>query len=324
MILAGDIGGTKSLLALFAPGGSPREARNEESLPSAKYPGLAAVVEDYRRKHSEALTLACLGVPGPVVEDRCETPNLPWVVDARELRRATGAEVVLLNDLEATGYGIAALQPEEFLTLHDGQPRAGNAALIAPGTGLGEAILFWDGRQHRPSASEGGHASFAPQNALEISFLKRLLQEFDHVSFDRVVTGGGLKRIYDFLKETAYAGEPEWLAEEVARADDPAAVISRVGMEGRAELCVKALDLWVSAFGAEAGNLALKALAVAGVYLGGGIAPKILPKLKDGTFLTAFQHKGRLSGVVGHMPVRVILNPKTALYGAARFALEIG
>ena len=322
MILAGDIGGTKSLLALFAPGGDPRAAQHEESLPSRDYAGLEAVVEDYLKRRREKVTLACLGVPGPVIDARCVTPNIPWKVDARELRRVIGAEVILLNDLEAMGYGLAALGAEDFATLSEGRPRPGNAALIAPGTGLGEAILFWDGQRHRASASEGGHASFAPQNELEISLLEHLRKQHEHVSNDRIVSGSGLKRVYDFLKESRQGPEPEWLRLEVAAAEDPAVVISRVALEGKAELCVKALDLWVSVLGAEAGNLALKALAVAGVYLGGGIAPKILPKLKDKTFLAAFQRKGRLSDVVREMPVRVILNPKTALYGAARFALE--
>ncbi len=322
MILAGDIGGTKSLLALFAPGGDPRTARGEQNFPSRNYPGLETVLKDFLKEVPEPVELACFGVPGPVVEGRCETPNLPWVVDARELRRLTKADVVLINDLEATGYGIALLREDELLPLSQGRPAPqANAALIAPGTGLGEAILFWDGQQHRPSASEGGHASFAPQNDLEMKFLQYLKKDFDHVSYDRVVSGSGLKRIYDFLKSIDYAEEPDWLHQELARADDPAALISRVALEGKAELCLKALDLWVDAFGAEAGNLALKALATAGLYLGGGIAPKILPKLKDGTFLTAFQNKGRLATLLGHIPIRVILNPKTALFGAARFAL---
>jgi glucokinase len=291
-------------------------------LPSRDYAGLEAVVKDYLGQRREKVTLACLGVPGPVLDSRCVTPNIPWVVDARELRRVLGAEVILLNDLEAMGYGLVTLGSDDFATLNEGQPQTGNAALIAPGTGLGEAILFWDGRRHRPSASEGGHASFAPQNELEIALLQHLMKQHEHVSNDRIVSGSGLKRVYDFLKESRQGPEPEWLRLELAAAEDPAAIISRVALEGKAELCVKALDLWVSVFGAEAGNLALKTLAVAGVYLGGGIAPKILPKLKDGTFLAAFRRKGRLSGVVNQMPVRVILNPKTALYGAARFALE--
>jgi len=323
VILAGDIGGTKSLLAFFAAQTGPRAARSERSLPSRDYPGLAEVLADFLRHAPEPVEVACFGIPGPVVEGRSETPNLPWVVDVRELRQVVGGNVILINDLEATGYGIATLGDEELVTLSAGQPNPkSNAALIAPGTGLGEAILFWDGRRHRPSASEGGHADFAPRNAREIDFLTYLLRQFDRVSYDRVLNGSGLRRLYDFLKETNYAEEPGWLAEEMAQADDPAAVISRLALEGRSELCVKALDMWVSLLGAEAGNLGLKALATAGVYVGGGIAPKILPKLKDGTFLTAFHDKGRLSTLVGHMPVQVILNPKTALYGTARFALE--
>ena len=323
MILAGDIGGTKSRLAFFAPAGEPNHPRNERSLPSRDYSGLAAVVKDFLRDSTEQVELACFGVPGPVVEGLCETPNLPWVVNARQLRRIVGGEVILLNDLEATAYGIATLKEEEFFSLSQGQPnRQGNAALIAPGTGLGEAILFWDGSQHRPSASEGGHTDFAPRTLLEMDFLRHAQKRFDHMSYDRVLSGPGLHLIYSFLKQADYAEEPDWLREAMASADDPAAAISGCALEGRSELCAQALALWVSIFGAEAGNLALKALATAGVYLGGGIAPKILPKLKDGTFLTAFTDKGRLSSVVGQMPVRVILNDKAALFGAARFALD--
>jgi glucokinase len=323
MILAGDIGGTKSLLAFFSPDSGPRQAREEQSLPSRDYSGLAELLKDYLRATQQKAEVACFGIPGPIVEGRSETPNIPWVVDARELKQVVGAEVLLVNDLEATAYGVATLKLEELETLSEGQPNPkSNAALIAPGTGLGEGILFWDGRQHRPSASEGGHCDFAPRNAREMEFLTYLLKELDRVSFDRVVSGSGLRRLYNFLRDSGYAPEPDWLRKEIAAADDPAAVISGAALENRAELCVKALDMWVSFLGAEAGNLALKALATAGVYVGGGIAPKILPKLRDGTFLTAFHDKGRLSTLVGHMPVHVILNSKTALYGAARFGLE--
>lgn len=323
MILAGDIGGTKSLLAFFSPDGDPRAARHERSLPSREYPGLAAVLSDFLREAPGPVERACFGVPGPVVAGRCETPNLPWVVETAELHRLLGVEVLLINDLEATAYGIATLRAEELVMLSEGQPNPqSNAALIAPGTGLGEAILFWDGRQHRPSASEGGHADFAPRNELEIELLRYLLKTYKHVSYDQVITGRSLRQVYDFFRDTSRGEEPAWLKEELARATDPAAVISRAALEKRSELCVQALDLWVAVFGAEAGNLALKALATAGVYLAGGIAPKILPKLKDRTFLSAFCDKGRLSALVAQMPVRVILNDKTALYGAARLALE--
>lgn len=322
MILAGDIGGTKSLLAFFAPGGDPRAALDERSLPSRDFPGLAAVLAEFLRKTSNRVERACFGVPGPVVAGRCETPNLPWVVETAELQRLLGAEVLLINDLEATGYGIATLRPDEFVTLNERKANpVGNAALIAPGTGLGEAILFWDGRQHRPSASEGGHADFAPRNELEIDLLRHLLKTYDHVSYDQVISGRGLRQVYDFFRSTGRFEEPTWLKQELESADDASAVISRAALEKRSELCVQALDLWVSVFGAEAGNLALKALATGGVYLGGGIAPKILPKLKQGGFLQAFWDKGRLGPLVAQMPVRVILNEKTALYGAAAFAL---
>ena len=322
MILAGDIGGTKSLLSLFSRQGGPRAAQNERSLPSRDYPTLAEVLKDYLRGTRGKVDVTCLGIPGPVVEGRSETPNIPWVVDAREIERVVGGRVILLNDLEAAGYGVATLRPEEFETLSEGQPNPqGNAAIIAPGTGLGEVILFWDGRMHVPSASEGGHADFAPRDHQEMELLDYLLKEFDRVSFDRVATGGGLRRVYNFLRDRGRESEPSWLTDELARAEDPSAVISRVALEKRDPPCEKALDLWVALLGAEAGNLALKALATAGVYIGGGIAPKILPKLRDGTFLANFHNKGRLSSVVGRMPVRVILDARAGLYGAARFAL---
>ncbi|MGH9787968.1 MAG: glucokinase [Candidatus Acidiferrales bacterium] len=326
MILAGDIGGTKSLLAFYenaAAGGDPRRPLEERNLPSRKYPSLAELLRELLGAAKKKPTRTCLAVPGPVVGRRSITPNLPWpTVDARELSEVVGAEVTLLNDLEATGYGIATLRHDELSCLSEGKPQpGGNAALIAPGTGLGECILFWDGTMHRPSASEGGHATFAPRNELEIGLLRYLLRQFDHVSNDRIISGQGLVSIYNYLRDSGSA-EPGWLREELAKADDPAAAISRVALEGRSELCVRALDLWTAAFGAEAGNLALKALATFGVYLGGGIAPKILPKLSDGTFLTAFRSKGRLSPLVEVMPVRVILNDKAALYGAAAYALR--
>ena len=338
MILAGDIGGTKSLLAFYEPAaasGGPRHALDERSLPSRKYLSLAELLRDFLQATEKKPTRACLAVPGPVVERRSSTPNLPWpTVDARELSEVIGVEVVLLNDLEATGYGIATLRDDELRCLSEGKPQpGGNAALIAPGTGLGECILFWDGQMHRPSASEGGHATFAPRNEMEIGLLRYLLRQFDHVSNDRIISGQGLVSIYNYLRDSGSA-EPGWLRQEVwgadlpagasAQAGDPAAAISRLALDGRSELCVRALDLWTAAFGAEAGNLALKALATFGVYLGGGIAPKILPKLTDATFLTAFRNKGRLSPLVEAMPVRIILNDKAALYGAARYALGLG
>ncbi len=324
MILAGDIGGTKSLLGLYEPGGDPRQPAEERSLPSRNYASLADVLKDFLKTAKGKATRACLAVPGPVVERRSTAPNLPWpTVDAAELSKVVAAEVTLLNDLEATGYGLATLRASELHCLAVGKPAAaGNAALIAPGTGLGECILVWDGTMHRPSASEGGHCSFAPRNEIEIGLLRYLLRKYNHVSYDRIVSGQGLVNIYHYLRDSGSA-EPAWLREELEKADDAAAVISGFALEGRSELCARALDLWAASFGAEAGNLALKALATFGVYLGGGIAPKLLPKLADGTFLTAFRDKGRLAPLLEAIPIRVILNDKAALYGAARYALQV-
>lgn len=326
MILAGDIGATKSLLALFAPGSEPRSPLVEKSYPSRDYSGLEAVVQVFLQEHSHPVSRACFGLPGPIVNDRCRTPNLPWEVAAGEIQAVLGENVALINDLEATGYGISLLHNDELVTLQEGDSNPqGNAALIAPGTGLGECILFWDGERHRPSASEGGHCDFAPRTAEQIAFLQWMhnQQRMPRVSFDRVATGSGLPRIYDFLRETANAAETAETAELIATAEDRAATISQMALSDRSRLCERTLDLWLEVLGAEAGNLALKALATAGVYIGGGIPPKILPKLQEGKFLEAFLDKGRLRPLVSRMPVKVILNERTALFGAACYAMKI-
>jgi glucokinase len=326
MILAGDIGGTKSLLALYEQNGNPRNPTAEQEFPSRDYSGLEGVVEDFLKQNHATITSACFGLPGPIVNGHCETPNLPWVVDVGNIHSLFGGAVALLNDLEATGYGIPTLQDDELATLNAGQPDPqGNAALIAPGTGLGECILFRDGDGHRPSASEGGHCDFAPRTQEQIALLR---WAFEHkrprVSFDRVASGTGLPLVYEFLKETGAVQDTEEITQAIRSAPDPAAAISQSALEKQCPLCVKTLDLWVEVLGAEAGNLALKALATAGVYLGGGIPPKILPKLQDGTFLHAFWDKGRLEDVVHQMPVKVILNSRAALFGTARYALDQG
>ena len=260
---------------------------------------------------------ACLGIAGPVADGRSHMPNLGWTIDALPLAAALGLErVVLLNDLEATAHGIATLPPAAFAVLNEGTPRAdGNMALIAAGTGLGEAILFFDGTRRRVSASEGGHADFAPRDAAQIAVLVRLIELFGHVSWERVVSGPGLRTLYEVLED---AETPD-VARRIAGAPDPSAVITELALAGASRRCARALDLFVADYGAEAGNLALKALATAGVYVGGGIAPKILPKLRDGSFVRAFNDKGRFTDLMRTMPVRVILEPKTALRGAAAF-----
>jgi glucokinase len=265
---------------------------------------------------------ACFGIAGPVVDNKVKTPNLPWIVDKAELSGALKLDSVhLLNDLEAAAYGIFTLGQDEFFTLNEGVARSsGNKALIAAGTGLGQAILHDDGRHFRPLASEGGHADFAARNELEIELLRYLLSRYSHVSYERVVSGPGLLNIYQFLKEARGVQEPGWLAERLAAAADLSAEISQAALAQEADICVQALDLFVSAYGAEAGNLALRAKSLRGMYVGGGIAPKILPKLKDGTFMRAFGDKGRYAELLSSVPVQVILIDQTALRGAAYYA----
>jgi glucokinase len=250
--------------------------------------------------------------------------NLPWVVEADPLAdelRLPHERVLLINDLEANAYGIPALETRDVETLREGPAGArGNAALISAGTGLGEAGLFWDGRAHFPFASEGGHTTFAATSPLHLELHQWLLKKHEHVSWERVVSGPGLISLYEFLRETGRGEEPAWLAEEM-RQGDPAPVISRNALAGKSALCEKALDLFVELYGAEAGNAALKFMATGGVYIGGGIAPRILPKLRGPAFREAFLAKGRMRPLLESMPLRIILNERAALLGAARRAM---
>jgi glucokinase len=320
MILAGDVGGTKVHLALFDfTDGNLKHARDKQ-FPAKEYVGLEAIVKEF--VVAEKATAACFGVPGPVREGRLRLTNLPWTLDSRELARNLKIDYVfLINDLQANGYGIAELGAEQIYTLSEGVARqVGNRALISAGTGLGEAFLVWDGRNHVPYPSEGGHSDFAPRNEDEIDLLRFLRQKYNgRISYERVVSGMGLTNIYEFLREVRGLEEPAWLAERMKQ-EDPNSVITESALQVRSEICEKALDMFVSAYGAEAGNLALKILSVGGLYVGGGIAPRILEKLKDGTFLKAFTDKGRLSQLLVNMPVRVILESRTALIGAAAYA----
>jgi glucokinase len=258
-----------------------------------------------------------------VVDGRCVTTNLPWQLDEGVLARAIPApRVRLLNDLEAAAHGVLTLPPDKVEPLQAGKARKGNMVLIAAGTGLGEAILVWDGARHLVIASEGGHADFAPRNDLEVDLLRFLQKEFGHVSYERVLSGPGLYNIYRFLRDTGHALEPQWLGDRL-RSGDPSAVVSEVGLAGGHPLCTTALDLFVSIYGAEAGNLALKALAVGGVFIGGGIAPKISAKLADGSLLAAFSDKGRYRDLMGSIPVHLVLDPRAPLLGAAHVAREL-
>jgi glucokinase len=320
MILAGDVGGTKVHLALYDFIDGKIKILRDKIFPAKEYSGLEEIVAEFIV--AEKVTAACFGVPGPVRDGRLRLTNLPWTLDSRELSTTLKIDFVfLINDLQANGYGISELGPDQVYTLSEGDARQiGNRALISAGTGLGEGLLIWDGRDHVPYPSEGGHADFAPRNEDEFDLLRFLRQKYNgRVSYERVVSGQGITNCYEFLREVRGLEEPAWLAERMTQ-EDPNAVITDCALKAKSELCEKALDLFVSAYGAEAGNLALKILSVGGLYVGGGIAPRILEKLKDGTFMRAFTDKGRLSQLLVNMPVRIILESRTALIGAAAYA----
>jgi glucokinase len=321
MILAGDVGGTKVHLALYDFAEGKLNQARDKQFPAKEYSGLEEIVKEFLA--TDHVSAACFGVPGPVRDGRLRLTNLPWTLDSRELAKNLGIDhVFLINDLEANGYGVAELGPDQIYTLSEGDPsQTGNRALIAAGTGLGEGILAWNGRIHVPYPSEGGHTDFGPRNEEEIELLRFLQQKYHgRVSYERVVSGMGMTNVYEFLRDNRGMEEPKWLAEKMAESQDPNSVIGEMALSAKSEICAKTLDMMVSIYGAEAGNLALKVLSVGGLYVGGGIAPKILEKLKDGTFIKAFQDKGRLSQLLIHMPVRVILDSRAALLGAAAYA----
>jgi glucokinase len=321
MILAGDVGGTKVDLALYDFINGKLEYTRDKVYKAKDYPGLEVIVREFLG--ADPVTAACFGVPGPVRNGRLRLTNLPWTLDSRELSSGLGIEhVFLINDLEANGYGIAELTADQIFTLSEGDSgQNGNRALIAAGTGLGQSLLIWNGHIHVPYPSEGGHVDYAPRNEDEIDLLRFLKEKYNgRVSFERVVAGMGLTSIYQFLRDVRGMEEPLWLREKIAKASDPNSVITENALSAKSEICQKALDMFVSAYGAEAGNLALKVLSVGGLYIGGGIAPRIIEKLKDGTFIKAFTDKGRLSQLLINMPVRVILESRAALMGAAAYA----
>jgi glucokinase len=330
MILAGDIGGTKTNVALLENDGSGvGSIVAQHTYPSAGYDSLEKIISEFlASEHQPRLTHACFGVAGPVVDGRVDATNLKWDVSADAVAGLLGlSRVSIINDLEATAYGIEALTPAQLFTLNQGKgQRGGNRALIAAGTGLGMAGIVWHDAHYQPVPSEGGHMDFAPRNQLEIEMLEYLLknEEFGgHVSYERVLSGPGLFNIYTFLRDTKFAEEPAWLAEEIRGDGDNSAAVSKAALEKKSDLAMKALEMFVEIYGAMAGNLALLMIATGGCYVGGGIAPKIIEKLKDGAFLESFTAKGRFRSMLASMPVHVILDDKTALYGAARKALHM-
>ena len=321
LVLAGDIGGTKTNLGLFSRGKRRPVAKVSETYPSREAPHLESIIEQFLSKHRAPIKSACLGIAGPVINGRCQTTNLPWEVsDAKIKKRFKWAQVGLINDLTATAYAVPLLNSRELLSLNKARARKEqNIALIAPGTGLGKALLIFGEGQYIPVASEGGHADFSPNNEAEVELWRYLSQRFGHVSTERVLSGPGLVNIYSWLKDSGQYREPEWLARKIREMDPPAA-ISRTALLDKHPLCVESLNMFVSILGSAAGNLALTAMTTGGVYLGGGIPPRILPKLEEPIFMKAFTNKGRFKEFLESIPVRVILNHKAALLGAAHCA----
>ncbi|OGW37390.1 MAG: glucokinase [Nitrospirae bacterium RBG_13_39_12] len=323
MVLAGDIGGTKTRLGFFAVTKKSFRLLSEKTFLNRDYSQLENILEDFTRGQNN-ISSACFGVAGPVTGEIIQTKNLPWVIKTKSLQNKLCVKSLeIINDLVANAYGIPVLNKKDFVNLNRGKTFKGNRALISAGTGLGEAVLFWNGKCHIPSPSEGGHAEFGPRNSLEIELLKYLDDKFNRVSYERLLSGEGIIHIYKFLRDyKRLAIEPEWLSINLKR-EDPAMIISETARMKKNRLCITAMDMFASIYGAAAGNLALQAMALGGVYIGGGIAPRIIWKLKDGTFMNAFKKKGRLSNIVARIPVNVIMNDRAALLGAASYAVSL-
>jgi glucokinase len=325
MILAGDIGGTNARLAYFQPQNGHLSLVSERVYPSREHSEFGEIVSQFLDDSGTRPEVACFGIAGPVRNGRVETSNLPWVIEQSRLAKQIHLPATLLiNDLEASAWGIGGLVPADLVALNkvDG-PAVGNQAVIAPGTGLGEAGLFWDGTRHHVFACEGGHTDFGPQNDLQIELLRFLRKRFGHVSYERVLSGPGLVNVYEFLRDSGCA-KPSPDLEAAIKNSDPAAAISRAALDGSSPLAEKSLEVWISVFGAEAANLGLKAMATGGLFLAGGIAPKILPKLKEPLFMQTFLDKGRLRHLVEAVLVQVVTNDRAGLLGAARCAAARG
>jgi glucokinase len=322
MILAGDVGGTKVVLALFEDL-KTRKKLKEQRFASKDFSNFNDIVNAFLPKDI-SISCACFGIAGPIVDNKCHATNLPWVIDGSELQKTLKtSSVFLINDLHANAWGTFVLQEDEFCILNEGIGKQGNRALISAGTGLGEAGFYFDGKNHHPFPSEGGHADFAPNTEEEIEIWRYFKTKFDHVSFERLLSGKGIGNIYQFFTEVKKMAELPVVKERMQK-EDPAQVISEFGVSKKCPICVKTLETFVSIYGEEAGNLALKFLSLGGIFIGGGIAPKILEVLKNGLFMKAFIDKGRFKTLLSGMRVQVILNPETALLGAAEYAMVKG
>lgn len=326
MLLAGDIGGTKTVLALFKEASAAEFERapiHKAVYPSGDFTSLEAIIKEFLKDLDVSLSGASFGVAGPVVNQQAEITNLDWIIDAGNIQNAFGANTILLNDLEAIANAVPHLGHAELVTLHKGKPEPfGAKAVIAPGTGLGEAFLVWDGQKYESYPSEGGHAAFAPTSFYQLDLLTYWLKKFDHVSYERLCSGIGIPNIYEYLRECGDYDEPAWLRQKLATVADQTPVIINTAIAGDVSICADTLTFFVEILGGEAANLALKVLATGGVYIGGGIPPRILPQLQTSRFMDVFRHKGRFSEMMADIPVYVIRNPNVALYGAAYEALK--
>lgn len=323
MILAGEIGATRTRLAAFEKEGSRLKIVVEKTYPSQQHSSLSEIISAFIKAEGVGVYQACFGVAGPVRRGRSKISNLPWVIDSRDLAKQLKLDSVgMINDLEAYAYGIDGLDSKDFVTLNEGSEDAeGNRAIISARTGLGVAGLYWDGFRHHPFACEGGHSDFAPRNALEMELLSYLQKRYSRISCERLLSGPGIKNIYDFLRDTKKADEPAWLRDQIAAGPDPPALISQLALEGKAAICDQTMTIFVSIYGAETGNVALNFLSTGGIYIGGSVAAKNVPKMKDPVFMQSFLDKGRMVGLLKEIPVMIVLNDDAGIIGAARYTL---
>jgi glucokinase len=323
MILAGEIGATRTRLAAFETEGNRLQRVVEKTYMSQEHGGLSDLLAQFVRVEGIPVHSACFGAAGPVRGGRSKISNLPWIIDSRELAKQLKLDSVgLLNDLEAYAYGIDVLESKDFIVLSEGSDDAeGNRAVISARTGLGMAGLYWDDFRHHPFACEGGHADFAPRNDLQMELLGYLQKKYGRISCERILSGPGIKNIYEFLRDAHKAEEPEWLRDQMNAAPDPPALISQLALQGKAAICDQTLSIFVSVVGAETGNCALNFMSTGGIFVGGSIAAKIVPKMKDPVFMQSFLDKGRMEALLKDIPVKIVLNDDCGLVGAARWTL---
>jgi glucokinase len=323
MILAGDIGGTRTRLAAFETEGNKLQCVVENTYPGHQHGGLSEIISEFVKSEGIPVHSACFGVAGPVRSGRSKISNLPWTIDSRELARQLRLDSVgLINDLEAYAYGVDALESKDFVTLREGsEDAAGNRAVISARTGLGVAGLFWDGYRHHPFACEGGHADFAPRTGLEMELLQYLQKKHGRISCERILSGPGIKNIYDFLRDSSKAEEQGWLKEQMRVAPDPSALISQLALEKKAAICEQTLSIFVGVYGAATGNCALNFMSTGGIFIGGNIAARNVPRMKDAVFMEAFLDKGRMRALLEDIPVKIVLNDDAGILGAARYTL---